>query len=138
VTLAVEILPRPGVHVYAPDVGGGYQGLAFSVEPQPHFSAGPPRYPAPAPIRLPWTDESLSGYTGPARIEFDISLGTRQELAALLEAGEGLTVEGAVALQACSDSVCWPPRTIRVAWEFDLIPPDLERVPEPLQHKPGV
>jgi hypothetical protein len=80
----------------------------------------------------------VSGYTGPARVEVDVSLGTRQELAALLEAGEDLTVEATVALQACSDRVCWPPRTIRVAWRFDLIPPDLERAPEDLQHKPGV
>jgi hypothetical protein len=134
----VEVLPRPGVHVYAPGVGGGYQGVALTVDAQPFFSTVPSRYPPPEPLRLPWTNESLAGYTGPLRIDTEILLGTRQELAALLEAGDGLTVEGAVALQACSDSVCWPPRTIRLAWHFDLIPPDLERVPEPLQHKPGV
>jgi hypothetical protein len=94
--------------------------------------AGPPRYPPAAPLRLPWTQESLSGYTGPTRVDVDISLGTRQEIAALLETREALIVEGAMALQACSDSVCWPPRMIRVAWQFDLIRPDLERVPEPM------
>jgi hypothetical protein len=33
--------------------------------------------------------------------------------------------------------VCWPPETIALEWQIGLLPPDLERVPEPLQRKAG-
>ncbi len=46
------------------------------------------------------------------------------------------TITGTVRAQACDDRVCWAPEAIPVAWHLDLIPPDLERSPEPLQHKP--
>jgi hypothetical protein len=69
------------------------------------------------------------------RVAIDVVLGTRQELAAVLEAGQGVTVAGTVRLQACDDRVCWAPEAIPVRWHFDPRPPDLDRSPEPLQHK---
>ncbi len=134
-TLYVNIQPGAGVHLYGPGVGGGYQGLMVTVESQPHLTVYPPEYPEARMLTLPWTDEALTGYTKPMRVAIDVALGSRQELAPLLEAGEGVTIAGTVALQACDDRVCWAPETIRVQWHFDLIPPDLVRAPEALQHQ---
>ena len=134
-TLYVNLRPSAGVHLYGPGVGGGYQGLTVSVEPQPYLTIYPPEYPEARRLTLPWTDEALTGYTEPVRVAIDVALGSRQELAPLLEAGEGVTIVGTVALQACDDRVCWAPETIGVQWHFDLIPPDLVRAPEALQHK---
>ncbi len=128
-------IPHPGVHVYGPEVSGGYQGLIVSIDPQPWLTVYPARYPPARPLSLPWTDEILTGYTEPVRIEIDVALGTRQELAALLEAGQGLTLTGTCSPQACDDRVCLPPESISIQWRFDLILPDLARVPEPQQHK---
>jgi hypothetical protein len=135
VTLLVDVRPRPGAHVYGPDVGGGYQGLAVRIDPQPWLTVHAAQYPAARMLTLPWTDEILTGYTAPVRIEIDVALGTRQELAGLLEAGQGLTLTGTCLLQACDDQVCWPPESIGIEWRFDLIPPDLARAPEELQHR---
>jgi hypothetical protein len=135
-TLYVDVRLPPGVHVYAPGVGGGYQGLAVRIDPLPFLTVYPPRYPPAEPLALPWTDEVLAGYTGAVRVAIDVALGTRQEMAAVLEAGAGLELGGAVAFQACDDRVCRAPQTIRVTWHLDLIPPDLVRVPEAIQHRP--
>jgi DsbC/DsbD-like thiol-disulfide interchange protein len=134
-TLFVDIDPLPGVHVYAPDVGGGYQGLALSVDPPAHVLAHEPIYPPAARLRLPWTGEALTGYARPVRVSVDISLGTRIDLAPVIEAGRGLRIPGTLRLQACDNRVCWAPETIALSWHVGLRPPDLERVPEPLQHK---
>ncbi len=134
-TLFVEVEPSPGVHVYGPAVGGGYQRLEVSIDPLPFLTVHPPLYPPASPLILPWTDEALTGYASPARVAVDVSLGTRQELAAVLEAADGLTLTGTLRLQACDDRVCWAPEAIPLRWHVHLVPPDLERSPEPLQHR---
>jgi len=133
-TLFVDVEPAPGVHVYGPDVGGGYQGLALAIDPPAHILSHAPVYPPAAQLRLPWTDERLTGYARSFRVAVDISLGTRLELAPLLEAGHGLRIPGMLRLQACDNRVCWAPEAIPLVWLIGLRPPDLERVPEPLRH----
>ncbi len=135
VTLAVDIEPLQGAHVYAPDVGGGYQGLDVYIDPLPYIQVHDPVYPLPTHLRLPWTDETLSGYTGPVRVTVDVSLSTRIDLAPVIEAGQGLNLTGRVRVQACDERVCWGPETVSLHWHVDLRPPDLERVPDALQHK---
>lgn len=135
-TLFVDIIPVDGAHIYGPNVNGGYQGLGVAIDPLPYLTVYPARYPNDSPLHPAWTEEALSGYAGPVRVAIDVSLGTRLEMAAVLEAGHGLTITGTVRVQACDDRVCWAPEAIPVTWHLDLISPDLERSPEPLQHKP--
>jgi hypothetical protein len=135
-TLFVEVVPADGVHVYGPHVAGGYQGLDVSVAPLPYLTVYPASYPAAHRLSLPWTKETLDGYQGPVRVAVDVALGTRQEMAAVLEAAQGLRIAGSVRLQACDNRECWAPEAIPVEWRLDLIAPDLQRAPEALQHKP--
>lgn len=135
-TLFVEVIPAAGVHVYGPEVGAGYEGLDVSISPLPHLTAYPASYPTAHALRLPWTTETLTGYEAPVRVAVDVVLATRQEMAPVLEAGQGLRISGSVRLQACDNRECWAPEVIPVTWHLDLIAPDLQRVPEPLQHKP--
>ena len=133
--LFVDVDPAPGVHVYGPEVGGGYQGLTLTVEPPPHVLLHDPVYPPAMPLRLPWTPDVLAAYTWPIRLVVEVSLGTRLELAPILEAGQGLRIPGTLRLQACDNRMCWPPEAIALEWQIGLLPPDLDRVPECLQHK---
>jgi hypothetical protein len=134
-TLFADIEPLPGVHVYGPEVGDGYQGLAVTVEPPPHVRVHEPIYPPAARLRLPWTHEVLTGYTAPIRVAVDVSLGTRIELAPAIDAGRGLHITGTLRLQACDNRLCWAPESIPLEWQIALRLPDLERVPEPLRHQ---
>lgn len=92
-------------------------------------------YPRPARLALAWTDEPVRGYRGPVRVTVDVACGTRQEMAALLEGGLGLTIHGTLAFQACDDRTCWPPEVVPLRWQFALTPPDLVRAPEELRHR---
>ncbi|HET8680236.1 MAG TPA: protein-disulfide reductase DsbD domain-containing protein [bacterium] len=134
-TLVIDLEPLGGAHLYAPDVGGGYQGLDVSIDPLPYIQVHEPVYPLPTDLRLPWTDETLSGYTGPMRVTIDVSLSTRMDLAPVIEAGQGLNLTGRVRVQACDERICWAPETVTLNWQLDLRPPDLDRVHEALQHK---
>lgn len=134
VTLFIDVIPAPGVHVYGPSVAG-YQGLAVQIDPQPILTVYPPTLPAEEALHLTWTDETLSGYARPARIALDVALGTRFEMASILEAGQGLAITGTLLAQACDDRVCWAPEQVPLRWHFDLVAPDLERSPDEMQHK---
>jgi hypothetical protein len=134
-TLFVDIEPLPGVHVYGPEVGGGYQGLTLTIDPPAHILSHAPTYPPATRLHLPWTGEVLTGYTRPIRVAMDVSLGTRLELAPVIEAGQGLRIPGMLRLQSCDNRMCWPPEAVALEWQIGLLPPDLDRVPEPLQHK---
>jgi hypothetical protein len=134
-TLFVDVDPAPAVHVYAPDVCCGYQGLDLSVDPLPYVKAYPARFPAALPLEMAWADEPLTGYTSAVRVAVDVALARRQDLGPVLEAGRGLTMTGTLRLQACDDRVCWPPQSIPLSWHVELLPPDLQRVPEAIQRK---
>ncbi len=134
-TLIVDVLPRPGVHVYAPDVGGGYQGLTVDVAGESFLTLSSPVYPPPERLALPWVAEPLHGYRGPVRVTMDVACGTRQEMAALVAAGQGLVIRGTLAFQACDERTCWPPEVVPLRWQFALTPPDLVRAPAEIQHR---
>lgn len=133
--LLVEIAPRGGVHVYAPGAGGEYRPVALRVREAPFLVAHEPPYPPPQGTWAGPLGEAVPVYTGPVRIAVEITLGTRQALQPVLDSGGTLVIEGTVALQACSDELCWPPEEISVAWTLQLNQPDLERPPEALQRE---
>ncbi len=80
-------------------------------------------------------DEHVPVYTSRIRITVEVALGTRQDLKPVYDESGILRFEGIVSLQACDESMCWPPTEIAVEWVLHLIPPDLERPPEDLQRE---
>lgn len=133
-TLFVDIKPQPGVHVYAPGVSE-YQGVAVRIEEQPYLRLRGVQYPPAAALTIPFLDETIAVYDHPIRVSVDVALGTRIELQPVYDAGDTLEIKGTLAIQACDDRVCFVPETIPLTWTFPLKPPDLQRSPEPLQHK---
>jgi len=129
--LSVEVTPRPGVHLYAPGVSHGYQVLTL----RPYFTAFAPTYPPPVRLWSSPENEQEPVYISATRVQFEIMLANRQVLRPVYEAGGILRIEGTLSMQACTESACWPPRDVAVAWSFHLIPPDLERPPVELQRE---
>jgi hypothetical protein len=68
-------------------------------------------------------------------VRVEVALGTRQELKPVYDAGGRLELTGILSFQACSETVCWAPQDIPVTWALALLPPDLERSPEPLRRE---
>lgn len=133
--LFAEVTPHPGVHLCAPGAGGAYRALTLTIREQPAMTLYPPEYPAPDATWTSPLGERIPVYAGRTRIKFEVALGTRQELQRVYDAGGMLRIEGTLTLQACSETICWPPEEVPVAWDLKLIPPDLERPPEPLRRE---
>lgn len=133
--LIVEVEPKPGLHVYAPGAGADYRPLTLRMQPQPYLAVDEPVYPA---LDGTWTsplEEQVPVYTRRTRVRVEVSLGTRQELKPVYDAGGTLEVTGVLSFQACSETVCWPPQDVPLIWALTLLPPDLERSPEPLRRE---
>ncbi len=134
-TLFVDIHPRPGVHVYA--LGSrDYQGLQVTLENNPYLKVRDVQYAPPETLTLPLLGEELPVYSRPVRVSVDAALVSRIDLAPLLESGGPIEIRGTISLQACDARICWPPQTLPIEWRFPLLPPDLERSPEPFRHQP--
>ena len=133
--LMVDVAPKPGVHVYAPGAGPDYRQFTLRIDAKPYLTAYEPVYPKADGTWMSPLDERVPVYTQPTHVRVEVALGTRQELKPVYEAGGMLEVLGTLSLQACSETVCWVPQDIRVAWALALLPPDLERSPEPLRRE---
>lgn len=133
--LFVDVEPQHGVHLYAPGAGEEYHTLRLAVHSEPYLTVYEPSYPLAETTWAGPLGEAVPVYAARARITVEVALGTRQELAPVLEGGGVLRLEGTLHLQACTDAICWPPEDVPVAWTLRLLPPDLERPPEPLQRE---
>jgi peroxiredoxin len=133
--LMVDIEPKLGVHVYAPGAGPDYRPLMLRIEAKPYLIAYEPIYPMPDGTWTSPLDEHVHVYTRPARVRVEVALGTRQELKPVYDGGGMLKVTGILSFQACSETVCWAPEDVSVTWALALLPPDLERSPEPLRRE---
>jgi hypothetical protein len=133
--LMVDVEPKPGVHVYAPGTGPDYRPLTLRIDAKPYLTAYAPVYPMPDGTWTSPLDERVPVYTRPTRVRVEVALGTRQELKPVYDAGGRLELTGILSFQACSETVCWAPEDIPVTWALALLPPDLERSPEPLRRE---
>ena len=133
--LMVDVEPKPGVHIYATGAGPDYRSLTLRIDAKPYLTVYEPVYPVPDGTWTSPLDEQIPVYTGPARLRIEVALGTRQELKPVYDAGGMLEVTGIISFQACSETVCWAPQDIPVTWAVTLLPPDLERSPEPLRRE---
>jgi thioredoxin:protein disulfide reductase len=112
VALAVDVTPKPGMHVYAPGQDG-YIAITVTIDPQPAFSTtGKAKYPEAEKIVIPAINESQLVYDKPFRITQDITLASK--------AGSGpLTIKGTVRYQACNDKICYLPTNVPVTWTIN-------------------
>lgn len=136
--LVVAVEPQPGVHVYAPGAGPDYRPLTLGIEPKPYLTVYEPVYPMPDGTWISPLDERVPVYTRPAHARVEVALGTRHELKPVYDTGGRLEVTGILSFQACSETVCWAPRDVPVTWSLALLPPDLERSPDPFRREHSV
>jgi hypothetical protein len=44
-------------------------------------------------------------------------------------------IKGQLEYQACDKTVCYSPRSVPLSWELEVLPLDLKRSPEAIQHE---
>lgn len=126
VTLAVDVTPKPKMHVYSPGQDG-YIAITLTLEANPAIVAGKAKYPAGEKFFMPALNETQLVYAKPFRITQDVTVKAAS--------GKPLTIKGKVRYQACDDKICYLPVTVPVEFRIpgpgSLIPDRSSRIPNP-------
>lgn len=132
-TLIVNAELPPGMHVYAPEVTGGYIPIQWDIASSEAWLASPAGYPKAEMLHLPAIQETVPVYQGRFQIMRDVLIGTGDQVRPALDASGRLALEGSFRYQACDDKLCYPPATIPLRWELDFESHDRTRVPESMR-----
>jgi len=126
VTLAFDVVPRKGVHVYAPGADG-YRVVAVTIEPQPWIQTQPLKYPASQIYFFKPLNERVPVYQKAFTLLQDIALEGTPQAQAALRGRDSITVTGTLEYQACDDKICFNPESVPLSWTFTLRPLVFER-----------
>ena len=126
VTLALDITPHRGIHVYAPGASG-YRVVAVKIEPQPLIAVLPIRYSASEIFFFKPLNERVPVYQKRFTLLQDIELEGTPQAQSALRGRDSLTVRGTLEYQACDDKVCFNPESVPLSWTFTLRPIVRER-----------
>jgi AhpC/TSA family/Disulphide bond corrector protein DsbC len=134
-TLTANVTLPAGVHVYAPGVKG-YKPvqLLFPSSQDAEFLS--PTYPAPRILYLQGIRERVPIFEGKFRVMADAKISAAPELMRSLGAdGRQITLGGELHYQACDHKTCYLPASVAVSWQVHILPLDLQRSPQAIQHK---
>jgi hypothetical protein len=59
---------------------------------------------------------------------------TRDVLRALVSAQKTISIAGELKYHACDKTTCYPPTSVPVKWQFQILPLDLKRSPNAIRH----
>jgi hypothetical protein len=121
ITMAFEVTPHRGIHVYAPGAAG-YRVVAVNFESQPLVTVLPTKYPASEMYFFKPLNERVPVYAKPFTLLADIELEGTPQAQAALRGKESLTLRGTFDYQACDDKVCFNPESVPLSWPFTLRP----------------
>ncbi|MBS1817604.1 MAG: redoxin domain-containing protein [Acidobacteria bacterium] len=131
-SLAVQVQPQPGVHVYAPGASG-YKVIALSLKPQPFVRVLPMTYPASETYFFKPLNERVPVFQKPVTLVQELVLEGTATAQAAYRGKESITIEGALDYQACDDKVCFNPVSVPLSWTMSLKALVTERAPRPPQ-----
>jgi DsbC/DsbD-like thiol-disulfide interchange protein len=118
ISIAVDITPKPGMHVYAP--GGNYPAVAVRMEPQPFVRAHDVEYPQAQMYFYQPLNEHALVYSEAFRLVMDLTVGETSDPKARGSAPSRLTLKGALEYQACDDQVCYLPTSVPLQWAVKI------------------
>lgn len=118
-SLALNITPKRGMHVYAPGAAG-YRVIALNITPQPHVRTLPVRYPASEIYNFVPLNERVSVYQKPFTLLMEVVPEATAEARKALSGKSELVMTGTLEYQACDDKVCYNPVSIPLSWKVAL------------------
>ena len=104
--LTVELTIAPGLHIYGRPIPAGYIPLTLEVAPLAGMVVGEPTWPVPQPYRVAGLAEEFCVYAGTIKVSLPVTL---------TEEGGDQTLQVTVHYQACSESDCFVPQTLKLA-----------------------
>jgi len=134
-SLIAEVQLPPDVHVYSPGVQG-YRPVQLRMEASSEFEPAALAYPQSKILYLKAIKEQVPVFEGKFRIVQDVKVAaTREFIGSLGAEGRTISVKGELQYQACDTRVCYPPASVPVEWQLQVLPLDRERSPEAIRHK---
>lgn len=109
--LAVEVTPKPGIHVYAPGTKD-FIPIELKIDAKPQIKAGKVVYPRSE--MMTFGDEKVPVFQKPFTLTNEVTI------AKSVKSGDTIAVSGTVHLQACDDKVCFPPENVPVSWTVNV------------------
>ncbi|MCY4658434.1 MAG: protein-disulfide reductase DsbD family protein [Acidobacteria bacterium] len=126
--LALDITPKPKMHVYAPGAEElGYRVIGLELEVPSFLRVLPAEYPASEIYHFEPLDEHVPVYQRPFRLVQEIVVEGDPESAARIAEIDALTLTGRLDYQACDDAICFNPASVPLTWTLTVSPLDRQR-----------
>jgi DsbC/DsbD-like thiol-disulfide interchange protein len=119
VSLAIEVSPRRGMHVYAPGKHD-YQIVRFTPDGRSWLTAAPLKYPPSEIYHFVPLDERVETYLKPFTLVQELTVLGTPEARKALGAQKTVTVSGTLEYQACDDKVCYAPAKVPLSLTLDV------------------
>ena len=120
ISVAVDVVPGKGMHVYAP--GGQYRAVTIAFAPHPLLRVHDVVYPKATLFQFTPLNEDVLVYDAPFRLTVDITVGGTGDRRSRLGAGSRLPLKGRLEYQACDERVCYFPASVPFEWTVDVKP----------------
>jgi DsbC/DsbD-like thiol-disulfide interchange protein len=120
VSLAVEITPKPNMHVYAPGQPDVIP-ISLTLSPGDAQIAQPVQFPTAEKLEVKELGETQLVYSRAFRLVQDVTIpASRTMIKRAASRGASLTVKGNLKYQACDNTICYAPVTVPVTWTLAL------------------
>jgi hypothetical protein len=113
-TIAVEVVPKKGIHVYAP--GTKYRPVSIRLQAGSLLRVHGSTYPKPVPYLFKPLKEEVLVYDAPFRLAVVVIAGDSDALRSEVRGRAQTTVKGTFDYQACDDRVCYLPTSVPFQW----------------------
>jgi hypothetical protein len=143
--IAIELKIPKGFHVYSPEVGSGYKGVSWQMDPTDCLEMGEAEYPKAEWKLMKSTGETLPIYENTLRISREIIVKPMLKASdpslfklfchVCVDPSSRIKASGALRFQACDEQRCYPPQTVQAQWKFQFSPPDRQRSPDDLKRE---
>jgi hypothetical protein len=118
-TLALDITPKRGMHVYAPGAKN-YRVISLNIAPQAHVRTMPLRYPAAETYNFEPLNERVPVYQKPFTLLMDVVPEATAEARKALAGRNEIVINGTLEYQACDDKICYNPVSLPLSWTVAL------------------
>ena len=117
-SIAVDVIPKRGMHVYAP--GTQYRPVKIVVLPDPLLRVHDGVYPKPTHYLFKPLNEDVLVYDTPFRLAVDVIAGDSDTARARLRGRTDFTIRATLDYQACDDRLCYLPASVPFQWTIHV------------------
>lgn len=114
ISIAVDVVPKKGMHVYAP--GTQYRPVVIRLKGDPPLRIRNSVYPKPTVYRFKPLNQDVLVYDGPFRLVVEAIASDATALRAHLRGRRQMTIRGTLDYQACDDRMCYLPASVPFQW----------------------